>query len=176
MAMGSSTSILQIVGYQNSGKTTVTEKLISALTKEGMKVGSIKHHGHGGKPDTVKPQKDSSRHKAAGAAVSAVEGGGTLQICAASTEWTLEDILSLYKVLSVDAVIVEGYKRAPYPKVVLLRSEEDIELLQQLSHIVGVISWVPLSTEIRSSYKTFHITEESAYLSWLVKTVRDEHV
>ncbi|GAA3320219.1 hypothetical protein GCM10020331_030320 [Ectobacillus funiculus] len=41
--------ILQIAGYQNSGKTTVAEQIISSLTKEGLRVASFKHHGHGGK-------------------------------------------------------------------------------------------------------------------------------
>lgn len=51
---GQNRSILQIVGYQNSGKTTLMEKLIQALTYEGMKVATIKHHGHGGYPEVPK--------------------------------------------------------------------------------------------------------------------------
>ena len=42
--------IFQIVGYQNSGKTTFLNKLISHLTAVGINTATIKHHGHGGKP------------------------------------------------------------------------------------------------------------------------------
>lgn len=46
--MEKASSILQIVGYQNSGKTTLVEKMVHALTEREMKVATIKHHGHGG--------------------------------------------------------------------------------------------------------------------------------
>lgn len=46
--------ILQVVGHQNSGKTTLIEKCIKELTNHGIKVGTFKHHGHGGKPDIPK--------------------------------------------------------------------------------------------------------------------------
>ena len=41
-----------------------------------MKVATIKHHGHGGFPEVA--QKDSERHRKAGAIVSSVEGAGLL--------------------------------------------------------------------------------------------------
>lgn len=50
---GQSPSILQIVGYQNSGKTTLVEKVVHALAERKMKVATIKHHGHGGFPEVA---------------------------------------------------------------------------------------------------------------------------
>lgn len=41
-------SILQVVGFQNSGKTTLIEKLCQLAEREGLKLGCFKHHGHGG--------------------------------------------------------------------------------------------------------------------------------
>lgn len=73
MALGQHRKILQIVGYQNSGKTTLMEQLIKRATTEGLRVGTIKHHGHGGVP-MIEASKDSSRHELAGASVTAVEG------------------------------------------------------------------------------------------------------
>ncbi|MBO9129180.1 molybdopterin-guanine dinucleotide biosynthesis protein B [Bacillus sp. 165] len=175
MAMGTAVKILQIVGYQNSGKTTLAEKVIRSLTTEGCKVGSIKHHGHGGEPEKVQ-QKDSSRHKNAGAIASAVEGGGTLHLHATNNKWKLDDIISLYTLLDLDIVIIEGYKAAQYPKVVLLKSEKDFRLLESSNHIIGVISWIPLPSHIQNTYQTFHITEESAYLPWLMNIVREKYV
>ena len=54
--------VFQIVGYQNSGKTTLMEKVISGAAEKGVRVAYIKHHGHGGAPDA----KDSTRHQQAG--------------------------------------------------------------------------------------------------------------
>ena len=50
---GQSPSILQIVGYQNSGKTTLVGKIVHVLTESEMKVATIKHHGHGGFPEVA---------------------------------------------------------------------------------------------------------------------------
>ncbi len=36
------------MGYQNAGKTTLVEKVISRLAQRGVRVCSIKHHGHKG--------------------------------------------------------------------------------------------------------------------------------
>ena len=57
--------IVGITGVKNSGKTTLMEKLIQALSARGLKVASIKHDAHQFVADT--PGTDSYRHKAAGA-------------------------------------------------------------------------------------------------------------
>lgn len=74
MSVGEICPILQIVGFQNSGKTTLSEKLIFRASKAGLKAASIKHHGHGGPPDNELSSKDSIRHHEAGAVISSVEG------------------------------------------------------------------------------------------------------
>ncbi len=35
-----------VCGIKNSGKTTLTEKIVKALTGRGMRVAVIKHDGH----------------------------------------------------------------------------------------------------------------------------------
>lgn len=92
MALGQYRKILQIVGYQNSGKTTLMEQLIKQATMEGLRVGTIKHHGHGGVP-TIETSKDSSRHEQAGAVVTAVEGAGTLRMSIHQNSWQLIGIV-----------------------------------------------------------------------------------
>ncbi|MGF9963613.1 molybdopterin-guanine dinucleotide biosynthesis protein B [Bacillus rhizoplanae] len=164
-------SVLQIVGYQNSGKTTVTEKLVKALTNEGVRVGTIKHHGHGGYPE-LPLQKDSERHRQAGAIVSAVEGDGLLSLSAASN-WSLEKIIRLYTCFEAEVIIVEGYKKEPYPKVVLLRSEEDASLLESVENVIAVITWNEAPTTWHENYKVFHITEDEEYIDWFVQRMRD---
>lgn len=170
MAVGRTAPILQIVGYQNSGKTTLTEKLIEAFSYEGMKVATIKHHGHGGYPEV--PQKDSERHRQAGAIVSSVEGAGLLSLSSLRDKWSLQEIIRLYEFFEIDLILIEGYKTENYPKVVLLRSIEDISLLNQVENVMAVITWNDAIEGLRETYKTFHITEEETYMKWLVQTVR----
>nr|WP_026049337.1 molybdopterin-guanine dinucleotide biosynthesis protein B [Bacillus bingmayongensis] len=170
MALGRTAPILQIVGYQNSGKTTLMEKLIQAFAEEGMKVATIKHHGHGGYPEV--PQKDSERHRQAGAVVSIVEGGGLLSLSSLRDEWSLQEIIRLYEFFKVDFILIEGYKAENYPKVVLLRSIEDIALLNKVENVMAVITWDDAMQNLQETYKTFHITEEESYMKWFVQTIR----
>lgn len=167
--MGRTASILQIVGYQNSGKTTLVEKFVRILTNEGMKVATIKHHGHGGFPEV--PQKDSERHRQAGAVVSSVEGAGLLSLTSLRDKWSLEEIIHLYEFFEIDIILIEGYKAETYPKVVLLRSMEDAALLNKVENVMGIITWDDVQS-IQETYKTFHITEEESYMKWLVEVVR----
>ncbi|WP_142395843.1 MULTISPECIES: molybdopterin-guanine dinucleotide biosynthesis protein B [Bacillus] len=170
MAVGKASSILQIVGYQNSGKTTLVEKMVHALAEREMKVATIKHHGHGGFPEVA--QKDSERHRKAGAVVSSVEGAGLLSLSSLRDEWSLQEIIRLYEFFEVDMILIEGYKTEKYPKVVLLRSAEDAELLHKVENVVAVITWHDAPVNLREEYKVFHITEEKLYIDWFLQTAR----
>lgn len=154
--------IFQVVGYQNSGKTTLVEKLIAHAAAKDLRIASIKHHGHGGTPDT----KDSTRHQQAGAIISGVEGGGALHLHIQREEWKLDDILQLYQLFSVDLILIEGYKLETHPKVVLIRTEDDLSLLE-LENIQCVISWINVEKWTAQPYPIFHINEETDYLNFL---------
>ncbi|AXK20728.1 molybdopterin-guanine dinucleotide biosynthesis protein B [Bacillus sp. COPE52] len=170
MALGKVSSIIQIVGYQNSGKTTLVEKVVHALAESEMKVATIKHHGHGGFPEVA--QKDSERHRKAGAVVSSVEGAGLLSLSSLREEWSLQEIIRLYEFFEVDTILIEGYKKENYPKIVLLRSAEDVELVHKVENVVAVITWYNAPVNLREEYKVFHITEEKLYIGWFLQTVR----
>ncbi|CEG26086.1 molybdopterin-guanine dinucleotide biosynthesis protein B [Bacillus sp. B-jedd] len=132
--------VFQVVGYQNSGKTTLSESMIKILKEAGCRVASIKHHGHGGKPDVLE-QKDSARHLAAGAEAVLVEGAGRLLIHSEKDEWTLEEQLTLLSAFKPDLILIEGHKHAAYPKILLLRNEEDERLLHELKNILAAAYW-----------------------------------
>ncbi|MGA9289672.1 MAG: molybdopterin-guanine dinucleotide biosynthesis protein B, partial [Anaerobacillus sp.] len=104
------TPILQVIGYQNSGKTLFLERFIKIASSQGFQIGVIKHHGHG-EPDLYDDKKDSGRHRNAGAVVTGVSGGGMVSIQAKQAdEWELERLLSLYDTFDLDLILVEGYK------------------------------------------------------------------
>lgn len=168
MALGHNPKILQIVGYQNSGKTTVTQQMIRYLTAQGLKVGTIKHHAHG-KP-AAPPQKDSTLHEEAGAVIAAVEGNGTLRLAIEQPLWTLTQILQVYEPFELDAIIVEGYKKELHRKVVLLRHIEDFELLQ-LPNIVAIIYWPDCPTN-KIPPNCFSINDSAQYLPFLAQEMR----
>lgn len=61
---------IHILGRKNHGKTTLLVELVEHLTSRGLRIGTIKHTHHAHELDT--PGKDSHRHRAAGASVSAI--------------------------------------------------------------------------------------------------------
>ncbi|MBD8004994.1 molybdopterin-guanine dinucleotide biosynthesis protein B [Bacillus norwichensis] len=161
--------IIQIVGFQNSGKTTLIERLITACKEMKLAVGTIKHHGHGNAPDRVFLNKDSEKHQQAGAIVSTVEGAGSLHLEAKKEKWELQEIVQMYEQLPIDIILVEGYKRMNYPKVVLVRNPQDEFLLEELTNIMAIISNEPLSST--SSSIIFRQEEMDRFISWFMKQI-----
>lgn len=171
MALEQHHKILQIVGYQNSGKTTLMEQLISQATACGLTVGTIKHHGHGGIP-TSDNSKDSFRHEQAGARVTAVEGDGTLRMSIHRSNWQLDEILAIYTSFKMDIILIEGYKNEHYPKIVLLRTIEDQVLLQKVTNISCVIYWPTYPLDKSLDYPTFSIHDKAQYMEFLMAEMR----
>lgn len=132
--------ILQVVGFQNSGKTTMILKLIETFTNMGLKTATIKHHGHGGKP-LAPEHKDSTKHLSAGAAASIVEGDGALILQAERSSFSLEDQIKLLDFINPDVILIEGHKQAKYPKLVIVRDQDDLSLLDQVSNCLAVVLW-----------------------------------
>ncbi|OCA84277.1 molybdopterin-guanine dinucleotide biosynthesis protein B [Bacillus sp. FJAT-27225] len=167
--------VFQIVGYQNSGKTTLSVGLIQILSKKGLKVATIKHHGHGGRP-SVPEGKDSSRHLAAGAEASIVEGDGTLLLQAVQESWKLEQQITLLDTLGPDIILIEGHKRAGYPKIVLVRNKEDEELLSRLDGTLAVLYWETAPEKI-PGVPAFWIKSEEAveHISEIILKEAESH-
>jgi molybdopterin-guanine dinucleotide biosynthesis protein B len=132
--------IIQIVGYRNSGKTTLLCRLVNLLTERGWRVGTVKHDAH--QFDIDHPGKDTWKHRLAGAetvAIASEEQTAVIRQRAVSLDELLLEMDGL------DLVLVEGYKWAPYPKIVLIRTEEHLPLLMQVSRLIAVVSWIPVS-------------------------------
>ena len=107
--------IVSIVGKKNTGKTSLTVKVIEELTGRGYNVASVKHSHHSIEMD--KENTDTWKHKQAGANL--VVGVGSTTFFNARQEMDLNRILFLIKHFDeYDFVIIEGYKRYNYPKII----------------------------------------------------------
>ncbi|MBE9916675.1 molybdopterin-guanine dinucleotide biosynthesis protein B [Paenibacillus donghaensis] len=130
--------VCQIVGYKNSGKTTLVCALVERLRAQGCRVAVVKHDAHDFEMDH--PGTDSYRHRAAGASAIAL-------VSQRKTAVILEEETPLGKLIedfsAYDIILVEGYKREGYPKLVMVRKAEDKELIQSLENVTGVVSWLP---------------------------------
>ncbi len=131
-------AVIQIVGFKNSGKTETSCEMIRRFVEKGWEVGSIKHDAHHFEVDY--PGKDTWKHREAGASVVAITSQQKTAIMEQRSSSLQELIDRIHK---VDVVIVEGYKFADFPKVVIIRSEEDLHLLDETTQIVAISTWFP---------------------------------
>ncbi|WP_413302081.1 molybdopterin-guanine dinucleotide biosynthesis protein B [Bacillus sp. 1P10SD] len=167
--------VFQIVGFQNSGKTTFTLKLLEQLKKDHLQTVTIKHHGHGGKPDAPM-SKDTGKHLISGALASIVEGGGRLLLQAEAIVCNLDDQVELMKFFKPDVILVEGYKQEHYPKLLVVRETSDLQLIGKVNNILAVISW---NNEIKELVKekwagpSFLISEEMA-IRWTIQYIQEK--
>ncbi|MFN0262971.1 molybdopterin-guanine dinucleotide biosynthesis protein B [Tepidamorphus sp. 3E244] len=114
--------IFGVTGWKNSGKTTLTERIIAELTARGFTVASVKHAHHAF--DIDKPGTDSFRHREAGATETAIVGGARWAIMhelRGDEEPSMEAIIA--RLSPCDIVIVEGYKREAHPKIECRRAD-----------------------------------------------------
>lgn len=157
------TNVLQIVGYKNTGKTTLTESLIKRLVSQRLIVGAIKHDGHDFETDH--PGTDTWRHRQAGAVMTAITSGQrTAMIEERPTP--LHELLERFH--SMDIVLVEGFKFEPYPKIVIVKTPEDEALITRLENVSAVASWYPLGHD---SVPVFHIDDADGMLEWIRKRI-----
>ncbi|SDM58939.1 molybdopterin-guanine dinucleotide biosynthesis protein B [Fictibacillus solisalsi] len=164
--MGSSIKI-QIVGYKNSGKTTLIANLLQAAAIEGLRAGTLKHHGHGGRIAFQDENRDTGIHRSAGAVVSGVQGEDTFQLCL-DQPLSFSGLIRLYEPLDLDLLLIEGFKEEQLPRVVLLKQDEDVELLDCSTHVLLVITWPSVSAElIPQVYPVYRLNEQERYIDFL---------
>lgn len=162
---GAAPVVWQIVGYKNSGKTTLICALIPLLRERGKRVAVIKHDTHGFEIDH--PHTDTWKQKEAGAGAIAITNGTRTAIIEERSS-TLPELIAAFE--DYDFVLVEGFKNEHYPKLVLLHAESDIELLS-----LPAVSGVVLREEMKnaevlqknSGIHQFTINEESAIVDFI---------
>ncbi|MEZ2330620.1 molybdopterin-guanine dinucleotide biosynthesis protein B [Mesorhizobium sp. RCC_202] len=114
--------VFGITGWKNSGKTTLTEKLVTELVRRGWTVSTVKHAHHDF--DIDKPGADSFRHRQAGATEVAIVSDrrwALMHELRGEDEPKLDDILA--RLGPCDIVLVEGYKREAHGKIEARRLE-----------------------------------------------------
>lgn len=96
------------IGYSNSGKTTLIERLIPLLRAQGLAVSAVKNAHHGF--DMDRPGKDSFRYREAGAGQVLIATGQRWALLTETPQHAapLEDLLA--RLDPCDLVLIEGFK------------------------------------------------------------------
>ncbi|WP_374435177.1 molybdopterin-guanine dinucleotide biosynthesis protein B [Tabrizicola sp.] len=127
-----------VIGWKNSGKTSLMERLVSEITGRGFSVSTVKHVHH--TVDLDQPGKDTYRHRAAGAREVVLASADRLAIMVEHRGPEPELPAVLARMAPVDLILVEGYKRDAHPKVEVWREETGHPLIQPGDPLVRAVA------------------------------------
>lgn len=128
--------ILQIVGFKDSGKTTLLQQSITFLKSQGYHIVTIKHHGHEKDDITLQSSNvDHMKHFEASADQSIVQGFAYQQTVTRRNQPSLEQLIKESVTISYDVILVEGFKNEDYDKIVVYKTQEELEELRLLTHV-----------------------------------------
>jgi molybdopterin-guanine dinucleotide biosynthesis protein B len=116
------TRICSIIGKKNAGKTTLLVALASEFARKGRRVMSIKHASH--PADVDRPGTDSYRHFHEGKAERVLIAGPDTRVVFERRPDDTDPIALAQRYFDgADIVLVEGFRRAPIPKIEVFRRE-----------------------------------------------------
>jgi molybdopterin-guanine dinucleotide biosynthesis protein MobB len=135
------------VGTSGVGKTTLLAKVVSRLKRLGLRVGVIKHtHHHTFEID--REGKDSRRLAEAGSDAVILSSYGNTALIRHRNEGLPLDELALMLEDTVDIILVEGYKDANAPKVLVHRSSVRSNLPIEPDLLLAIVSDQRLAMDI----------------------------
>jgi molybdopterin-guanine dinucleotide biosynthesis adapter protein len=109
-----------VVGWKNSGKTTLMAKLIANFAARGLEVGAVKHAHNGF--DIDQEGRDSFRYRQAGAgtvAISSAKRFAIMRELRGAPEPRLSELVR--HMPGVDLILIEGFRRESHPKLEVRR-------------------------------------------------------
>ena len=140
--------VMGFAGWSGSGKTTLVEQVIAALSARGLVVSLVKHAHHSFDIDHA--GKDSWRHRQAGCRevmVSSDQRWSLTRELRGAPEATLDELLA--HLGPCDLVLVEGFKRAPIPKIEVHRAAVTEPLLHRDDpYIVAIATDTAIATAL----------------------------
>ncbi|MDH5461207.1 MAG: molybdopterin-guanine dinucleotide biosynthesis protein B [Candidatus Bathyarchaeota archaeon] len=132
------------------GKTALIERLTKSLTSEGFGVATVKHIS--GSFDTAK--KDTWRHLEAGAVITVATTSDEIVTITRTRNPPLERVLSAIYI-KLELVIVEGYKRSSYPKILCADTAEEADAaVKEIPNIVMVSGLVSSNAEQKARFES----------------------
>jgi molybdopterin-guanine dinucleotide biosynthesis protein B len=162
--------VFGVVGWKNSGKTTLMTSLIGELTRRGLTVSVIKH-AHA-KFEIDHPGRDSFKMREAGArqvTLSSPRRFALMRELGDAPEMTFAELLPYAG--DCDLVLVEGYKRAAFPKIEIRRdgaaSREPFSA--EFPQVVALASDRPGDEE--ETVPVFHIDNIGGIADFIIATL-----
>jgi molybdopterin-guanine dinucleotide biosynthesis protein MobB len=129
---------ISIIGWSESGKTTLISRLLPELVAQGLRVAAVKHSGH--EHALLKPGSDTERLATAGASWVALATPAGLEIFLSG-----DPTDQLNRVLEslggqIDLVVIEGWKDGPFPKIEVWREGGEPLLSQSRPDVLALVT------------------------------------
>jgi len=137
--VASAPPLIGIVGWKNSGKTTLIERLVAALAREGLRIATVKHTHH--ELRAHDGATDGERHVRAGAVQTAVISPSGWELAGELMSDPAPPLDNIAERLSpADIVLVEGFKSAAIPKIEVRRlaSQTQDPLAASDPHVIAI--------------------------------------
>ncbi len=158
------TRMISIIGRHNAGKTTLLVALSAELARRKFRIMTIKHGTHAATLDTE--GKDTWRHWHEGQAERVLlEAPGQRVLFERAAAESDPVALARRYLGGADMVMVEGFSRAPLPKIEVYRRATGAPLFDAAQH--DPAEWVALVTDdgdLKAPFPVFRFTDTS----WLV--------
>ena len=157
--------IFGIIGWKNSGKTYLAQKIITNLFSKKIKVASIKHAHHDF--DIDHENTDSFLHRKAGSQqviISSKKRWAKISELNGSEEKKLNELVK--DLDNPDVVIVEGYKDGNHPKIEVIKDPKNSStfMFNDVTNIKGIISDVNIDSFNLKQFKKNQIDEIAEYI------------
>lgn len=159
------THIFGITGWKNSGKTTLTERLVAHFTALGFKVATVKHAHHAF--DIDKEGTDSYCHRQAGAVETAIVSANRWALMHELRSEQEPPLSEIIKQMSpADLVLVEGYKNDAHPKIECRRAaaRDRAPLLGTIANIVAIATEHPQPSSFPPQFHPDDIERIGAFI------------
>ena len=157
--------IIGIVGWKNSGKTYLAQRIIEKLSSLNIRVSSIKHAHHDFEID--KPNTDSYLHRQSGSRqviISSSKRWAKISELNDSEEKKLDDLIK--ELDSPEVVIVEGYKNESHPKIEIIKHSFDNStfMFKELKNVSAIVSDINIGSFHKKQFKKNQINEIVEYI------------
>ena len=167
--------VFGITGWKNAGKTTLTVRLVEHLTGRGFGVSTIKHAHHSA--DIDHEGTDSYKHRQAGAkeVMLATPSRFALmhELRSGRPEPPLKELLD--RMGEADLILVEGYKRESFPKLMIMREADDESAaLKDIPNIAAFVYEKPALAPERGK-PVFTINDISGIAAFILAQVGLQH-
>ena len=128
------TPFICFAGFSGVGKTTLLEHLIQRFKKDHIRVGYYKHDAHRFQMD--KEGKDTHRGAAAGAGIVTINDPEHFAVIA---ENPFKKRTITHALEQCDCILIEGYKKSPFDKIVFLDAEGKLPIAADDPGIKAII-------------------------------------